>query len=155
MTPAIRRYNLVDGAARAACVVIMRLLSTVRTWPCGPATLIAIALVVLALPDRVEGPVLVQISEGHALSVLDTVAVVPLIIASLWLKTGLWQRRGALQRALAGAPERAGIALFVSGVGLGLLIASAFSSFFWWWAIGAAVFGITVIIAVLVAVRAR
>jgi hypothetical protein len=43
----------------------------------------------------------------------------------------------------------------VSGAGLGLLIASAFSGFFWWWAIGAAVFGMTVIVAVLVALRGR
>jgi hypothetical protein len=89
----------------------MRLVYTVRTWPSGPVALIAIALVVLALPDRVEGPVLVQISEGHALSVLDTVAVVPLIIGSLWLQAGLWRRRAPLLGAVARAPGRATIAL--------------------------------------------
>jgi hypothetical protein len=133
----------------------MRLLKTVRTWPNGPVAQIIIALVVFALPDRVEGPVLVQISEGHALSVLDAVAVVPLIVGSLWLQVGLWRRRGLLLVAVARAPGRASIALFVSGVSLGLLVASAFSSFFWWWAIAAAMFGLTVIIALLVALRGR
>ena len=36
----------------------------------------------------------------------------------------------------------AGVLTFAAGVGLGLLLASAFSAFYWWWAVGAAMFGI-------------
>jgi hypothetical protein len=39
--------------------------------------------------------------------------------------------------------------VFTGGFGLGLLIASAFSTFFWWWAVGAALFGVGLFIAAL------
>jgi hypothetical protein len=39
----------------------------------------------------------------------------------------------------------------VAGLGLGLLLASAFSAFFWWWAIGAILFGAMLIVATIMA----
>jgi hypothetical protein len=41
------------------------------------------------------------------------------------------------------------------GFGLGLLIASAFSTFFWWWAVGAALFGVALIVAALALATSR
>jgi heme exporter protein D len=40
-----------------------------------------------------------------------------------------------------------------AGLGMGLLIASVFSGFFWWWAIGATTLGVAVL--VLVPLTAR
>jgi len=39
--------------------------------------LFILAIVLLSLPDQIEGPVLIPISPDHALSVLDTAAMVP------------------------------------------------------------------------------
>ena len=41
-----------------------------------------IALMMLAAPTAVEGPVLLPISPGHALSVLDAIALLPLLAGS-------------------------------------------------------------------------
>ena len=105
--------------------------------------MVALGLVLLAAPDAVEGPVLLPISPGHALSRLDAIALVPLVAGSFSLYYGLWRHRGRLRVAAA--------LVFVGGFGLGLLIASAFSAFFWWWAIGAVLFGSALLTAVLVA----
>lgn len=122
-------------------------------WPAGPLGGVALGVAVLALPARMEGPPLVAISPGHALSFVDAMGVVPLIVGSLWLHVGLWQRRSALVRWAQSRPAT-GIALaFAAGLGLGLLLASAFSTFYWWWALGAAIFATANAAAVVVAYR--
>ena len=113
--------------------------------------MIGIGLMMLAAPAALEGPVLLPISPGHALSVLDAIAVLPLLAGSFSLYRGLWQRREPLRDVALDAPARAGILVFVGGFGLGLLIASAFSAFFWWWAVGAVLFGTALVLAVTVA----
>jgi hypothetical protein len=122
-------------------------------WPAGPLGAVALGVAVLALPARMEGPPLVAISPGHALSLVDGVGVIPLIVGSLWLHVGLWQRRSTLARWAQSRPAT-GIGLaFAAGLGLGLLLASAFSTFYWWWALGAAIFaaanGAAVVVAYL------
>jgi len=92
-------------------------------WPAAPLGGVALGVAVLALPARMEGPPLVAISPGHALSLVDGVGVVPLVAGSLWLHVGL-------------------------------LLASAFSTFYWWWALGAAIFAVANGAAVVVAVSA-
>ena len=109
----------------------------VMRWPAGPLAALALGLAVLALPARVEGPELLAIGPGHALSVLDLLGALPLTIGAVWLEIGLWRRRTALAQWTRGRPGVAGMVWFGAGLGLGLLIASAFSRFFWWWAIGA------------------
>jgi hypothetical protein len=109
----------------------------------------------LAVPARLEGPVLVEISAGHGLSLLDLIGLVPLLGGAWLLFAGLWRRRGRLRAAVVRYPWRASIATLVGGVGLGLLVASAWSSFFWWWAIGAGLFTTAVVAAAVVAVRGR
>ena len=124
-------------------------------WLVGAGALLMAAGALLAVPARLEGPVLVEISAGHGLSLLDLIGLVPLLGAAWLLFAGLWRRRGRLRAAVVRDPWRASIATLVGGVGLGLLVASAWSSFFWWWAIGAGLFTTAVVAASVVAVRGR
>jgi hypothetical protein len=122
-------------------------------WPAGPAIAVVAGIAILALPARLEGPTLLPISPGHALSLVDAAGVVPLVAGSTWLHAGLWRRRDRLGRW---ARERAGAAAgltFAAGLGLGLLLASAFSAFSWWWAVGAAIFAVINVAAVVVGAR--
>lgn len=124
-------------------------------WPAGPAVAIVTGIAILALPAGLEGPPLVPISPGHALSLVDAAGVVPLAAGSTWLHAGLWRRR---DRLALWSRQRTGLAAgltFAAGLGLGLLLASAFSVFYWWWAVGAAVFGIANVASVLVAAMGR
>lgn len=115
--------------------------------------LIGLAVAGLALPSRIEGPILLSVSPGHEISTLDTVALIPLLLGSVFIYGGLWVKRETLVSSWRRWPKTGAIALFASGLGLGLLIASAFSAFFWWWAIGATVYAVTVIIAAILAAR--
>jgi hypothetical protein len=101
-----------------------------------------VGLAVLAVPARFEGPALLVISHGHALSLVDVVGILPLMAGVLWLHSGLWRHRASIGVWLREQPAIAGGSLFAAGLGLGLLLASAFSGFFWWWAIGALLFGV-------------
>ena len=94
------------------------------------------AVILFAVPARYEGPVLVPISPGHGLSLVDMVAVVPLMAAMAALATSLVRRRATLEGAIRRRPWSAAAVLFGAGLGLGLLLASVFP-FFWWWAVGA------------------
>ncbi|HEV3504907.1 MAG TPA: hypothetical protein VG637_06460, partial [Actinomycetes bacterium] len=112
----------------------------------------AVALVLFMVPGRLEGPVLVAISPGHGLSLLDVLALVPLLGGVILLFFGLWQRRERLDAVLSRRPWWARLGAFGAGLGLGLLLASVFT-FFWWWAIGAAVLTAVMLTAALLAAR--
>ncbi len=128
-------------------------LSKIRfSWPLGGVGLVAIAIALLAAPTRVEGPVLLPISPGHALSALDSFAIVPLIVGTGWLYVGLWKRRERLYGTIRVSPARSSIGVFAAGAGFGLLQASVFP-WFWWWAIGAALFGAIMIATLAAATR--
>jgi hypothetical protein len=65
-------------------------LSKIRSsWLLGGVGLVAIAIALLAAPAQLEGPVLVPISPGHALSVLDSVALIPLLTGLARLYWGI------------------------------------------------------------------
>jgi hypothetical protein len=119
-------------------------------WLLGCGTLFALALILFVVPAGLEGPVLVPISPGHGLSLVDVVALVPLLAGTGLLAGGLWQRRQRLDVALTRRPWSARVGAFVAGLGLGLLVASVFA-FFWWWAIGAALLTAMLLAAALVA----
>jgi hypothetical protein len=48
-------------------------------WLQGCAILFVLAFVLFAVPARLEGPVLVPISPGHGLALIDVVALMPLL----------------------------------------------------------------------------
>ena len=121
-------------------------------WPGGCVLLIVAGVALLAFPQRLEGPPLAQVGVGHAVSAVDLLGILPLAAGSLWLHIGLWRRRTGLGQWVREAPGSGIATFFVCGLGLGLLIASAFSSFFWWWAIGAVLF-LAMHIPLLVAAR--
>ena len=119
-------------------------------WLLGCGILFALAMVLFVVPAGLEGPVLVPISPGHGLSLVDVVALVPLLAGTGLLAGGLWQRRQKLDAALTRRPWLAIAGALVAGLGLGLLVASVFA-FFWWWAIGAALLAATLLAAAVVA----
>jgi hypothetical protein len=119
-------------------------------WLHGCGILFALAFALFAVPAQFEGPVLVPISPGHGLALIDVVALVPLLGGLALLVGGLWQRRERLEAALTRRPWVARMGAFGVGLGLGLLIASVFV-FFWWWAIGAGLLTAMLLAAAVVA----
>jgi hypothetical protein len=57
-------------------------------------------LALFIMPGRLEGPVLVAISLGYGLSLLDVLALVPLLGGVILRFSGLWQLRERLDGAL-------------------------------------------------------
>ncbi|MEU8116107.1 hypothetical protein [Micromonospora sp. NPDC048947] len=113
------------------------------------ALLIVVGVLVLFVPAGDEGRVLVPISEGHGLSAVDGIGAALLTAGGTWLEVLVIRRLPHLA-----LPPRTLFALgLLAGLGVGLLVASAFSGFFWWWAVGAAMLGIAVL--VLVPLTAR
>ncbi len=123
-------------------------------WLIGCGIWFAVALLLFMVPGRLEGPVLVAISPGHGLSLLDVLALVPLVGGVTLLFLGLWQRRQRLDAALNHRPWSARLGAFGAGLGLGLLLASVFT-FFWWWAIGAALLTAIMLTAALLVATAE
>ena len=70
-------------------------------WPVPQLALIALGLLVVAMPSKFEGPVLLPISPGHAIAFLDAIGLVPLLAGTLGLYVGLWQRRAHASRLAA------------------------------------------------------
>ena len=120
-----------------------------RSWS-PPVALLGVALVLFALPSRYEGAVVIPISPVHGLSVVYLMADVALIAALAMVGLALARSREHLERTIQQAPWPATAAVFIGGAGLGLLFASVFP-FFWWWAVGAGLFTLTLVLAVLVA----
>jgi hypothetical protein len=127
----------------------------VRQWPALPLAFVGLGLALLALPARLEGPPVLPISTGHALSWVDALGVLPLTAGAVGLQAGLWRRRWRLAPWAAARPGEAAAVWFGVGVGLGLLLASVFSRFFWWWAVGAMIFAGSAGVLLAVVVRRR
>jgi uncharacterized membrane protein YedE/YeeE len=111
-----------------------------------------IALVLFAVPSRFEGPVLIPISPGHGLSLVDLTAVVPLIAGLTALGVFLMRRRAVLACTMGLRPWATATVIFSAGIGLGLLLASVFP-FFWWWAVGATLVTLALVLVALAAGR--
>lgn len=119
-------------------------------WALG---LLACSFAIFALPARIEGPALVPISPGHAIAALDAVAIVPLLAASVLLYGGVWTARARLLDSVRRHPRRSLGVGFTGGLGLGLLVASVYSGFFGWWAVGAVLLTIAVVTTAVCAAR--
>jgi hypothetical protein len=105
----------------------------------------------LALPASGEGRVLVPISEGHGLSLIDAVGAGLLVIGGSWLEVLVVRRLPHLAfspRVLFGLG-------LLAGLGIGTVVASVFSGFFWWWAVGAAAVAIAATVLVARMLRTR
>ncbi len=85
-------------------------------WGSGSRYIIATAL--LAAPARLEGPVLVPISPGHALAVLDSVALIPLLAGLAWLYWGVRVRRYQMYGAMRASPGKGTLGIFMAGLGV-------------------------------------
>lgn len=124
-------------------------MTAVRRQVVGCAVAIVVGVLILAVPAAGEGRVLVPISGGHGLSAVDLVGAVLLAVAGTWLEVLVIRR---LPRLDLGARPLFGLGL-LAGLGLGLLVASVFGGFFWWWAVGAAAFGLALTSLVFAVVR--
>ena len=122
-------------------------------WPTASLILVGLAILLFAAPTRFEGSVLVPISPGHGLSLLDSIALVPLLTGVFWLYGGLFRRRNRLYESIRLSPGVTILVMLLGGLGLGFLLASAFSTFWWWWALGAILFGTVTLTAVMTAAR--
>lgn len=113
------------------------------------ALLIVAGVLILFVPAGAEGRVLVPISAGHGLSAVDAAGATLLAVGATWLEVLVVRRLPHL--ALA---PRALFALgLLAGLGVGLVIASVFSGFLWWWGVGAAALGVAVLIVVPLTAR--
>jgi hypothetical protein len=77
----------------------------------GKITLVAVpvtALVLFAVPSQCEGPVLIPVSPGHGLSLVDMAAIVPLIAALTMLGLVLVRGRDRLSLVIGRAPWDSG-----------------------------------------------
>jgi hypothetical protein len=124
-------------------------MTTVRRQVVGCAVLLVVGVVLLAVPAGGEGRVLVPISDGHGLSAVDAVGAVLVAIAGTWLEVLVIRR---LPHLGLGPRSLFGLGL-LAGLGLGLLVASVFGGFFWWWAVGSAAFGVALTGLVIAVVR--
>jgi hypothetical protein len=106
-------------------------------WTLGFVVLLVLSLIVLAMPARFEGPILVTVTSNHGVTLSDVVGFVPLSIGWLAWLHGIWRRRGRLEAAISASPRATAVSAFVGGVGVGLVIASARTSS-WWLVLGAA-----------------
>ncbi|MEO3771718.1 hypothetical protein [Micromonospora sp. B9E7] len=113
------------------------------------ALLIVAGVLILFVPSSDEGRVLVPLSEGHGLSAVDVVGAALLALGGTWLEVLVVRRLPHL----ALAPRTLFALGLLAGLGIGLLVASVFSGFFWWWAVGASALGVAVL--VLVPLTAR
>ena len=119
-------------------------------WPRGPVYILLLAVLIGLVPQQWEGPLIIEDGTGNGLSYLNLVALLPLLIAVTWIQNGLWKRRIYLFNKVTIYPGAASLIIFFMGLGLGLLTASAFREFFYWWAVGGIIFLGTLINVVLI-----
>lgn len=107
-------------------------------------TLLVVGVLVLFIPASGEGAVLAPISEGHGLSTVDIVGAALIAIGATGLEVLIALRLPHLRlspRMLFGLG-------LLAGLGVGLIVASVFTGFFWWWAVGAGAVGLALLVLV-------
>jgi len=106
-------------------------------WTLGFVLLLVLSVIVLTMPVRFEGPILVTITQRHGVALSDVVGFVPLSVGWLAWVVGIWRRRWRVEAAISASPRAATVSAFVGGLGVGLVIATARTSS-WWLVLGAA-----------------
>jgi len=124
------------------------IMNSALKWPKGPVFLLILSLLIFMVPSSLKGPVLLKISEEHSLSLINMLALIPMLVALIWIQKGLWKRRIYLFNRVTLYPGATTLMVFIMGLGLGMVLAHAFSGFRYWWAIGGAFF-ITILVAVI------
>ena len=119
------------------------------TWPRGPVYLLIFAILLFFVPKHLEGPRIISADTDHGLTILNTLALVPPIVSVYWIQRGLWSRRIYLFNRITIYPGAGSLLIFGMGLGLGMLIASAFAEFNYWWAVGGILFLTVLVLIVL------
>jgi hypothetical protein len=119
-------------------------------WPRGPVYFLLLTILIVIVPDKWEGPVLYRIDSSHVLSLLDAIAMIPLLISVVWIQKGIWKRRIYLFNKMTMYPGSAALMIFLMALGLGMFFASAFSGFHYWWAVGGSIFLIALVNVILI-----
>jgi hypothetical protein len=125
------------------------IMQSVLRWPKGPVYLLVLSLLIFLLPSSLKGPVMFQLSEDNYLNMANMLAFIPLVVSLIWIQRGLWKRRIYLFNRVTMYPGATTLMIFIMGLGLGMLLAHAFSDFSYWWAIGGTIFIIPLVIVVL------
>ena len=121
-------------------------------WTLGFVLLLVLSVIVLAMPARFEGPILVTVTQRHGVTLSDVVGFVPLSVGwSAWV-AGIWRRRRRVEAAISASPRAATVSAFGGGLGVGLVVASARASS-WWLVLGAALLTLVALGAVPIVTR--
>ena len=105
-------------------------------WTLGFVLLLVLSVIVLAMPARFEGPILVTVTQRHGVTLSDVVGFVPLSVGWLAWVVAIWRRRWRVEAVIIASPRAATVSAFVGGLGVGLVVASARTSS-WWLVLGA------------------
>lgn len=122
---------------------------TFYKWPKGPVILLIFSILMFLIPKSFEGPEIFSFGSYQGLSVLNTMALIPLLFSVYWIQRGLWRRRIHLFNRVTLYPGAGSLIVFLMGLGLGMLIAAGFKDFQYWWAIGGILFIFVLIVVVL------
>jgi hypothetical protein len=106
-------------------------------------------MALLVLPVG-EGRRLIAFSEEHGPSLTDAAGALLLVVGWLVLLVQGWTRRGRLARL---PPAVGALGWFLFGTGWGLVVASVFSDFAWWWVVGVALLVAVQMVALVAVMR--
>ena len=112
------------------------IINSILRWPKAPVYLLLISILLFMVPVSLEGPVLIDFQEASDLTITDLIALISLMTSVVWIQKGLWRRRIYLFNRVTLYPGATTLLVFSMGLGLGMVLAHAFSTFRFWWAIG-------------------
>lgn len=108
-------------------------------WPWPAVFLSALGLVLIGVPEALEGPTLAAVGgPGHGISVANLVAAVPLLAGVIGLLTGARHRRDHLADVVRSNPLPALVLGAILGLGSVLVALGGPSTALRYWAPGAA-----------------